>query len=68
MLQIEKTNELLTHFNDKAWPYMWFLNKGGKESKGFDMNVDKAWAQGVSGKDLIKNYFLNHLVNGRLKP
>jgi hypothetical protein len=43
-------NELLTHFNDKAWPYMWFLNKGGKESRGLDMNVDKAWAQGVSGK------------------
>ncbi|XP_035208871.1 furin-like, partial [Stegodyphus dumicola] len=54
--------------NDPRWPQMWYLNRG----EGLDMNVQDAWAQGVTGKgvvvtilddglekdhpDLIKNY------------
>ncbi|XP_069960636.1 furin-like protease 1, isoforms 1/1-X/2 isoform X3 [Cherax quadricarinatus] len=54
--------------NDPKWPQMWYLNRGGS----LDMNVQAAWAEGVTGKgvvvtilddglekdhpDLIKNY------------
>ncbi|XP_042210078.1 furin-like protease 1 isoform X3 [Homarus americanus] len=57
-----------TWMNDPKWPQMWYLNRGGS----LDMNVQAAWAEGVSGKgvvvtilddglekdhpDLIKNY------------
>ena len=41
---------LRTNFNDEAWPHMWFLNRGGK---GMDMNVEEAWAQGVTGKGVV---------------
>ncbi|KAK3877496.1 hypothetical protein Pcinc_017822, partial [Petrolisthes cinctipes] len=56
------------HLNDPKWPQMWYLNRGGS----LDMNVEAAWAEGVTGKgvvvtilddglekdhpDLIKNY------------
>jgi hypothetical protein len=51
---LNQTSQLMNHFNDKAWPYMWFLNRGGRGSHGLDMNVDEAWAQGVSGQSLRK--------------
>ena len=51
---VKKSNELMTHFNDKAWPYMWFLNRGGLGSHGLDMNVDEAWAEGLSGRCISK--------------
>lgn len=57
-----------TWMNDPKWPQMWYLNRGGS----LDMNVQAAWAEGVTGKgvvvtilddglekdhpDLIKNY------------
>ncbi|XP_045216298.2 furin-like protease kpc-1 isoform X4 [Mercenaria mercenaria] len=33
-------------FNDQKWPSQWYLNRG----QGLDMNVQKAWAMGVTGK------------------
>ena len=39
-----------TNFNDEAWPYMWYLNKG---EKGLDMNVEDAWEQGYTGKGVV---------------
>ncbi|XP_045618014.1 furin-like protease kpc-1 isoform X2 [Procambarus clarkii] len=57
-----------TWMDDPKWPQMWYLNRGGS----LDMNVQAAWAEGVTGKgvvvtilddglekdhpDLIKNY------------
>ncbi|XP_041369640.1 furin-like protease kpc-1 isoform X1 [Gigantopelta aegis] len=35
-----------SNFNDPKWPMMWYLNRG----KGLDMNVEKAWAAGYTGK------------------
>ncbi|OQV20757.1 Furin-like protease 2 [Hypsibius exemplaris] len=57
-------------FTDPLYPQQWYLHKGGRQS--FDMNVEKAWARGLSGKgvavtilddglqwqhpDLVQNY------------
>ncbi|XP_066953849.1 furin-like protease 1 [Macrobrachium rosenbergii] len=65
--QVKKTYRS-TWMNDAKWPQMWYLNRGGD----LDMNVQPAWAEGVTGKgvvvtilddglekdhpDLIKNY------------
>ncbi|XP_071515734.1 furin-like protease kpc-1 isoform X2 [Panulirus ornatus] len=62
------TNYRSTWMNDPKWPQMWYLNRGAS----LDMNVQAAWAEGVTGKgvvvtilddglekdhpDLIKNY------------
>jgi len=46
----ELRNSLKTFWDDEAWPAMWYLNRGGK---GMDMNVEDAWAQGVSGKGVV---------------
>ncbi|KAF8794780.1 Furin-like protease kpc-1 like protein [Argiope bruennichi] len=35
--------------NDPRWPQMWYLNRG----EGLDMNVQDAWAQGVTGKGIV---------------
>ncbi|GAB6032404.1 Uracil phosphoribosyltransferase, synthesizes UMP from uracil, variant 2 [Chamberlinius hualienensis] len=35
--------------NDPQWPQMWYLNRGN----GLDMNVQAAWAQGVTGKGVV---------------
>jgi len=64
---VEKSNELMTHFNDKAWPYMWFLNRGGRGSHGLDMNVDEAWAEGLSGKGISIMTSLNFLIRSKSK-
>ena len=40
-------NQLKTYLNDIAWPSMWYLNRG---EKGQDMNVEEAWALGITGK------------------
>jgi len=32
---------------------MWFLNRGGPDSNGLDMNVDEAWDNGYSGKGIV---------------
>eukprot|EP00096_Caligus_rogercresseyi_P009027 TRINITY_DN2992_c0_g1_i2.p1 TRINITY_DN2992_c0_g1~~TRINITY_DN2992_c0_g1_i2.p1 ORF type:complete len:831 (-),score=194.74 TRINITY_DN2992_c0_g1_i2:755-3247(-) len=36
----------LAHLNDQRWNQMWYLNRGGR----LDMNVQKAWAEGATGK------------------
>ncbi|CAL4188472.1 unnamed protein product [Meganyctiphanes norvegica] len=36
-------------FNDPKWPKMWFLKRTNK----MDMNVQKAWKYGMTGKDIV---------------
>ncbi|GAU98109.1 hypothetical protein RvY_09294-2 [Ramazzottius varieornatus] len=36
-------------FNDPEWPQMWYLNRGD----GLDMNVQKAWQMGYTGKGVV---------------
>ncbi|KFM77939.1 Furin-like protease 1, isoforms 1/1-X/2, partial [Stegodyphus mimosarum] len=38
-----------TDLNDPKWPEMWYLNRGW----GLDMNVEAAWAEGVTGKGVV---------------
>ncbi|XP_037799515.1 furin-like protease 1 isoform X2 [Penaeus monodon] len=68
MHQDRSAKYISTWMDDPKWPQMWYLNRGGS----LDMNVQPAWAEGVSGKgvvvtilddglekdhpDLIKNY------------
>ena len=40
-------NQIKTYLNDIEWPSMWYLNRG---EKGQDMNVEEAWALGMTGK------------------
>ncbi|XP_076750015.1 furin-like protease 1 isoform X1 [Xylocopa sonorina] len=35
--------------NDEMWPQMWYLNRG----KGLDMNVQEAWAEGITGRGIV---------------
>ncbi|KAG8042137.1 hypothetical protein G9C98_000128 [Cotesia typhae] len=35
--------------NDDRWPQMWYLNRG----KGLDMNVQGAWADGITGHGVV---------------
>lgn len=35
--------------NDEMWPQMWYLNRG----KGLDMNVQEAWAEGITGRGVV---------------
>ncbi|XP_008560794.1 furin-like protease 1 isoform X1 [Microplitis demolitor] len=35
--------------NDDRWPQMWYLNRG----KGLDMNVQGAWADGITGHGIV---------------
>ncbi|KAG7210501.1 hypothetical protein KM043_012022 [Ampulex compressa] len=35
--------------NDERWPQMWYLNRG----KGLDMNVQAAWAEGITGSGVV---------------
>ncbi|XP_055338068.1 furin-like protease kpc-1 isoform X2 [Paramacrobiotus metropolitanus] len=37
------------NFNDPEWPQMWYLNRG----QGLDMNVQKAWQMGYTGKGVV---------------
>jgi furin len=43
-------SQFKTNLDDEAWPAMWYLNRGGR---GMDMNVEEAWAEGVSGKGVV---------------
>lgn len=38
-----------TTLNDPRWPQMWYLNRG----RELDMNVEVAWAKGVTGKGVV---------------
>uniref|UniRef100_A0A0K2T2H0 furin n=1 Tax=Lepeophtheirus salmonis TaxID=72036 RepID=A0A0K2T2H0_LEPSM len=37
-------------WNDRFWPEMWYLNRGGDH---LDMNVEEAWEGGYSGKGVV---------------
>nr|XP_012137471.1 PREDICTED: furin-like protease 1, isoform 1-CRR isoform X3 [Megachile rotundata] len=42
-------SNLRTILNDEMWPQMWYLNRG----KGLDMNVQEAWAEGITGHGVV---------------
>ncbi|XP_026666894.1 furin-like protease 1, isoforms 1/1-X/2 [Ceratina calcarata] len=42
-------SNLRTVLNDEMWPQMWYLNRG----KGLDMNVQEAWAEGITGRGIV---------------
>ncbi|XP_043598904.1 furin-like protease 1 isoform X8 [Bombus pyrosoma] len=42
-------SNLKTVLNDEMWPQMWYLNRG----KGLDMNVQEAWAEGITGRGIV---------------
>ncbi|XP_016922804.2 furin-like protease 1 isoform X1 [Apis cerana] len=42
-------SNLRTVLNDEMWPQMWYLNRG----KGLDMNVQEAWAEGITGRGVV---------------
>lgn len=69
--QIRVKRDLLvdeSHWNDPFWNHMWYLNR----KDGLNMNVERAWSEGVTGKgvavtilddgiekdhpDLLRNY------------
>jgi len=37
------------NFNDPRYPLMWYVNRGGM----LDMNVQKAWEMGITGKGIV---------------
>ncbi|XP_012250011.1 furin-like protease 1, isoforms 1/1-X/2 isoform X2 [Bombus impatiens] len=42
-------SNLKTVLNDEMWPQMWYLNRG----EGLDMNVQEAWAEGITGRGIV---------------
>ncbi|CAK9811856.1 Furin-like protease 1, isoform 1-CRR [Anthophora quadrimaculata] len=42
-------SNMKTILNDDMWPQMWYLNRG----KGLDMNVQEAWAEGITGHGIV---------------
>ncbi|XP_011157851.1 furin-like protease 1 isoform X5 [Solenopsis invicta] len=48
-LIIKRPSNILTMLNDERWPQMWYLNRG----KGLDMNVQGAWAEGITGNGIV---------------
>ncbi|XP_076235369.1 furin-like protease 1 isoform X2 [Calliopsis andreniformis] len=38
-----------TILNDERWSQMWYLNRGN----GLDMNVQEAWAEGITGNGVV---------------
>ncbi|XP_051155782.1 furin-like protease 1, isoforms 1/1-X/2 [Leptopilina boulardi] len=48
-ISIPKQQKTPTIFNDERWPIMWYLNRG----KGLDMNVQEAWAEGITGRSVV---------------
>ncbi|KAL0114583.1 hypothetical protein PUN28_011706 [Cardiocondyla obscurior] len=48
-LIIKRPSNILTTLNDEKWPQMWYLNRG----KGLDMNVQGAWAEGITGNGVV---------------
>ncbi|KAL6259715.1 hypothetical protein P5V15_009628 [Pogonomyrmex californicus] len=48
-LIIKRPSNILTMLNDERWPQMWYLNRG----KGLDMNVQGAWAEGITGNGVV---------------
>ncbi|EZA62232.1 Furin, partial [Ooceraea biroi] len=48
-LIIKRPSNILNMLNDERWPQMWYLNRG----KGLDMNVQGAWAEGITGSGVV---------------
>ncbi|XP_019699116.2 furin-like protease 1, isoforms 1/1-X/2 isoform X2 [Harpegnathos saltator] len=48
-LIVKRPSNILTMLNDERWPQMWYLNRG----KGLDMNVQGAWAEGITGSGVV---------------
>ncbi|XP_070162415.1 furin-like protease 1 isoform X1 [Polyergus mexicanus] len=48
-LIIKRPSNILSILNDERWPQMWYLNRG----KGLDMNVQGAWAEGITGNGVV---------------
>ncbi|XP_050451575.1 furin-like protease 1 isoform X2 [Cataglyphis hispanica] len=48
-LIIKRPSNILSMLNDERWPQMWYLNRG----KGLDMNVQGAWAEGITGNGVV---------------
>ncbi|XP_031837292.1 furin-like protease 1 isoform X1 [Nomia melanderi] len=42
-------SNLHTILNDERWSQMWYLNRGN----GLDMNVQEAWAEGITGNGVV---------------
>ncbi|XP_053997118.1 furin-like protease 1, isoforms 1/1-X/2 [Hylaeus anthracinus] len=42
-------SSLQTILDDERWPQMWYLNRGN----GLDMNVQDAWADGITGRGVV---------------
>ncbi|XP_015439209.1 PREDICTED: furin-like protease 1, isoform 1-CRR isoform X2 [Dufourea novaeangliae] len=42
-------SNLQTILNDERWSQMWYLNRGN----GLDMNVQEAWAEGITGHGVV---------------
>ncbi|XP_076175003.1 furin-like protease 1 isoform X1 [Ptiloglossa arizonensis] len=42
-------SNLQTILDDERWPQMWYLNRGN----GLDMNVQEAWAEGITGRGIV---------------
>ncbi|XP_076292806.1 furin-like protease 1 isoform X4 [Lasioglossum baleicum] len=42
-------SNLHTILNDERWSQMWYLNRGN----GLDMNVQEAWAEGITGNGIV---------------
>ncbi|XP_066585085.1 furin-like protease 1 isoform X3 [Prorops nasuta] len=43
------SNNKIINLNDERWIQMWYLNRGN----GLDMNVQGAWAEGITGKNVV---------------
>ncbi|KAF7990056.1 hypothetical protein HCN44_008999 [Aphidius gifuensis] len=48
-LIVKKVPKELLYLNDNRWPLMWYLNRGN----GLDMNVQGAWAEGITGRGVV---------------
>ncbi|XP_020281000.1 furin-like protease 1 isoform X4 [Pseudomyrmex gracilis] len=48
-LIIKRPSNTPIMLNDDRWPQMWYLNRG----KGLDMNVQGAWAEGITGNGVV---------------
>lgn len=44
-----RNNSSHANLNDPRWPQMWYLNRG----QGLDMNVQNAWAKGITGQGIV---------------
>ncbi|XP_043483966.1 furin-like protease 1 isoform X2 [Leptopilina heterotoma] len=48
-IPIPRQRKTPTILNDERWSLMWYLNRGN----GLDMNVQEAWAEGITGRGVV---------------